>query len=748
MERQTYHIHITGIVQGVGFRPFIYTLAKRYGLFGYVNNSYDGVHIEINASREEVKKFTSSIQSERPSIAEIKSLEYNKVDFTVYDDFKIVESDHSKKVDLYLTPDYASCEYCLKESEKDGGRRENYGFTACTYCGPRYSIIHKLPYDRPFTSMADFPLCNSCQKEFDDPLDRRFHFQTNSCETCGVQYEVGGRNSESSEEIYTTIISAWQAGKIVAIKGIGGYLLTCDASNQSTVIRLRSLKNRPSKPFALMYPNIELVEEECDLSEKEKEELLSLSAPIVLLKAKYKSQVIAFQEIAPNLDRIGVMLPYTPLYHLLLKEYGKPIVATSGNKSGSAICYENTSANEELKDLADLIIGNDRDIVVPQDDSVIAFTSNVQKKIVLRRARGLAPTFLNVDHLKLPHETILCMGAEMKGAFTLLHNRKVYISQYLGSLEDFQAQENYRHVLNHLLKVFEVQPTKIVVDMHPAYFSTQLGRELQEKWNAELLVCQHHKAHLLSVLAENELLNKNEVLGFVWDGLGLGDDQNIWGGEVFSWNGNEVKWQESIGTFRNILGDKQAKEPRISAFAISEGDQELQCYFNEVEWKLYHKILEKETLISSSVGRLFDAAACIVIGIEKQSYEGEAAILLEQYARSYFEKHHSINCEIAVDEFISDFPKMILQELIKLKTSKSTKEELAAYFHCALVKLIIHYMNKYAIKDVVFSGGVFQNGCLVDLLHSEVPKKYNIYFHNELSPNDENISFGQLISIL
>ncbi|HHH52255.1 MAG TPA: carbamoyltransferase HypF, partial [Bacteroidetes bacterium] len=697
----TFHIHIKGIVQGVGFRPFVYKLALKHGLNGDVNNTTDGVHINVECDEEKANEFLNEIIKNAPALSVITGYTIEKIRDVHYDDFQIIHSESEKEPNLLLTPDFALCEDCRKELHDPENRRCRYPFITCTNCGPRYSIITGLPYDRPLTTMQKYKMCDTCEKEYNNPLDRRYFSQTNSCEECGVKLSIYENGSIIHPDDYIKyIVSAWKEGKIVAIKGIGGFLLTCDATDEKVIQLLRERKYRPSKPFALMYPDIEMIKEDCDISDKEETELKSVVAPIVLLKLKDEIKTgLDITGITNGLDRIGVMLPYAPLYDLLLKEFQKPVIATSGNVSNSTIIYSNEKALKELDKIADVILLNDRDIVIPQDDSVVKYSEKYHKKIIIRRSRGIAPSFIKKE-LELSEETVMCMGASLKSAFAILNKKNIYISQYLGDTGTYDAQLNYTNTQRHFFNLLDLKPDRIVIDKHPDYFSSVYGMELAEKYNIPVKKVQHHKAHFAAVLAENDLLDCEEkVLGVVFDGTGYGDDGNIWGGEFFIFNKGEIERYSHLDYFDFILADKMVKEPRISALAISKGilkdNKLIKAKFNKIEWGIYDKILkEGSKLKSSSMGRLVDAVSSIVLGIDKQTYEGEAAMKLEVLAADYLnnksiELHDSYIDAEQIDNILESIIKGIINDL----DSSVNKNYIAAKFHISIIRYIKNIAN-------------------------------------------------------
>ncbi len=757
----TYHIHITGIVQGVGFRPFVYKLATEFKLKGWINNGLDGVHIQFNATEKTAKKFYKKILHLAPSNARIQNHSLIKAGSSNYNKLEIIKSNESGYPSMPLTPDFALCPTCRKELRNIKNRRFQYPFITCTYCGPRYSITKKMPYDRHTTTMDKFVMCPSCKKEYNNPLNRRYYSQTNSCKACGITLEFVYLNSNkktvakpTNEEIIEKVVEQLKKGQIIAIKGIGGYLLVCDATNAQAIKTLRERKHRPTKPFAVMYLGFEQLNHEFKINTEEKEALTNEVSPIVLLQKKETvKQSLLTDQIASGLNRIGCMIPYAPLYQLILAKFKKPVIATSANVSGSPIIYNDDAAIKELTIIADGILMHNRDILIPQDDSVISFTAKHNQRIIHRRSRGLAPSYDN-SIFKAIDKTILATGAQMKSSFSLLTKNRVYISQYLGDMDNYLTQNEYIHTIGYMQSILECKPDVILSDKHPAYFTTEWGEEYAEEQNLPIYKIQHHKAHFAAVLAENDLIKTTEpILGVIWDGTGLGDDHQIWGGEFFVYTKKAINRIDHIGYFPFILGNKMPKEPRISALCSShsiKGSTEfLQPKFTVQEWNIYQKILQNKeaNLSTSSMGRLFDAVASLLLNINVTSYEGEAAIQLENLAKNYSTSNQP-NISYSYFSFTNELPAnkaIYLIEAILQDLKKGTKPDKIAYaFHISLVDLVRRVALKNAIVHIAFSGGVFQNELLVDMMISLLKKDFKLFFHKQLSPNDESISFGQL----
>lgn len=762
--QDTFHIHLQGLVQGVGFRPFAYKLARKFNLKGWVNNSNDGVHIEFNSDDTVSKQFYQILILKAPSLSHITSHSFSKTKSQNFNSFEIIESKKNGKANLMLTPDFAMCENCRQELHDINNLRYEYPFITCTHCGPRYSIIKTLPYDRENTTMKDFDMCEDCISEYENPENKRYFSQTNSCSECGIEMEMfdkfGKKFQLNNSSIIPKIVKELSEGKIIAVKGIGGFLLLCDANSKATIKLLRERKHRPTKPFAVMFPDLKSLKNVALLQNDEEAILKSFISPIVLLDAKSNAnQNICYEEIAPNLSKIGCMLPYAPLFELILEKFEKPVIATSANLSEAPIIYKNNDALESLFSIADFSVTNNRDIIVPQDDSVIHFSKISRQKIIIRRSRGLAPSYF--DYQSESDETILATGALLKSTFTFVNNNNTYISQYLGSTESYEAQQTYSKTVQHFFDLFQKKPEITLTDKHPQYFSNQFAKKLSGELKIEAIEIQHHKAHFAAVLAENKLCltptslqkerdNVPPILGVIWDGTGFGDDGNIWGGEFFSYKNNQMKRIAHFDYFPFILGDKMAREPRISALCVcnnnSTVNELLSKKFNLQEWNLYQKMLLQDDLKCSSVGRIFDAVASLLNLCDKQSFEGEAAMLLEEKAYSWFTKN---NWKISESYFIKNeniiSTSLLIQQIIQDRQNNQSTEFIAAKFHFSLVNLVRQIAVDFKIKKIAFSGGVFLNSVLVDLINLNLTNDFELYFHKELSPNDENISFGQMV---
>lgn len=690
-----------------------------------------------------------------PPPSKIVSSFLSKSDPKNFKEFSILVEEDEEKKQVLLSPDAGICTTCQEELLAKKNRRYRYPFITCAQCGPRYSIIQHLPYERQGTTMQPFIMCEDCSNEYEDAANRRFFSQTNSCANCGVKMSLW-ENATSllfndTEKVFQHIQTLLQQGKILAVKGIGGYLLMCDANNSNTIQLLRSRKHRPNKPFALLYPDMETVTAQFKVNAGEKKLLQSAERPIVLVKPLPSAfHHLRVSDIAPNLKRLGIMLPCSPLLAMISADFAMPIVATSANISGSPIIYKDDDALAYLFELADYIVTYDREIVIPLDDSVVQVAGQHQHTIMLRRARGYAPSYLHYQ--PQTNACVLSMGAHLKSSFSLSINGNVFVSQFLGSGESFESQQMYKNTLAHWWQLYQVQPQVILADLHPAYFSHQYALELAAQHRAEVQFIQHHEAHFAAVLAENNLMKSGEaVLGVIWDGTGLGTDRNIWGGEFFKYEKNEMSRQFHFDYFPSIAGNQLALQPRIAALcALGETgktSKKVKEKFNDAEWNNYQALMQHARVFTSSVGRLFDAVASLLDLCDIQSYEGEAAMQLQVLAEEYvdtngFKMNNSyFPRELPLSRIRTSF---LMEAILQDMETGCAKNYIAAKFHYSLVCLIGTVATQMRTEKICFSGGVFQNVLLREWIEKEYTANYQLYFHLHLSPNDENISFGQL----
>lgn len=749
---KTWHIHISGLVQGVGFRPLVCRLAAERKLAGWVSNTTDGLHICINCEQEGAEEFLQAILTSPPPHAIITGYQLQEAPKKKFTRFTIKEEEtNASPVRLLLTPDYALCPDCRKELADKHNRRYHYPFTTCLQCGPRYSVIRSLPYERKNTSMAPYTMCAACESEYRDIHHRRHYSQTNSCPHCAIPMHLYDANrqelSADPERIVQVLAKALQEGKIAAAKGTGGYLLLCDATNETAVMTLRNRKHRPQKPFALLYPSAEAASGDVWLTDEEKDWLVQSDGPILLCRLKaHPASGLRTNVVAPGLDKAGLMLPSAPLLQLIANAFEKPLVATSANISGSPIIYKDEEALRRLSGLADLVLTFDREILVPQDDSVIQRSAGGQR-IILRRSRGLAPNFYPVPY-KAAKECLLAFGGELKSAFALQKDKQVFISQYLGNQESLDAQTAFRHTVNHLLQLLDARPERVLCDSHPGYFVSQEAKSFAAQRGIPVTSVNHHEAHFAAVLAENELLNSTEpVMGVIWDGAGYGEDKQVWGGEFFIYNNGIIHRRAHLDYFPQLLGDKMNREPRLSALSLlrlhSEKDHPVKKHFSKAEWDYYQKTVQQPPrLLTSSMGRLLDGIASILDVCQHNSYEGEAAMKLEALARS---------CQQPVTEA---YPlplqggRLMLHELLNAVLADQQKRvpgsRIAKKLFWSLAVAIRQVSDQAGIRKLAFSGGVFQNALLTDMIRAACEDTKQLYHHRQLSPNDECIGLGQL----
>ncbi len=741
---QTWHIHVEGRVQGVGFRPFVYRLAREFNLHGNVANTANGVHIYINADEEHLYRFIKRLKENAPSAAHILKVSHSLKPEIQFTDFTIVESTAAVKPKLHITPDIGLCEDCRSNLRAKNNKRYHYAFTTCTQCGPRFSLMEHLPYDRETTTMKTFEMCNDCAEEYADVDDRRFYSQTNSCNNCGIELRWLTQEKKHTNPI-DHVAALLIKGKIVAVKGIGGFLLLADASNPKAIKRLRERKNRPFKPLACLFKNMKQIKKFARVSPQEEELLTSQAAPIVLLNYKKKKRNLAFKQIAPGLRRIGAMLPYAPVLELIVNEIRVPLVATSGNVSGSPIVYTDDEALRLLSPIADAILTNNRKITFPQDDSVMAVTPIHGKQVMLRRSRGFAPS-VNLPENYLPNN-MLAMGAEMKSAFGFTASGNTYLSQYLGDTGSYESQQAYNYTFNNLIEMLKPEIKGVIIDNHPNFNTAQKGIEYAKEIGVDVYKVQHHKAHFGAILTEHNLMNNKEpVLGVIWDGTGYGDDGNIWGGEFFTFSNKKMKRVHHLGYMPIISSNRMAYEPPIATLSAlwpeNPGKVWMRKTFNDEEQLLLPQLAANATRFTSSVGRLFDAVAGLLNIKRFNSFEGESAMALQAAAERSKLQQWQPYC-LAVHDNIFESQYLLLNLDSDYKNKKPV-EDLALRFHQTLVQWIKFVADTQSINNIAFSGGVFQNTLLVDLITERLGKKRELYFHNIITPNDENIALGQL----
>lgn len=744
---KSYKISFSGQVQGVGFRPYVYNLAHAFNLKGTVLNNVDGVLIFASGEQQNIMSFYKYLIEFPPPISKIKTSSIIEIENLKFKDFKIIPSTKNGQLNLPLTPDFAICNDCKKDIKNPDNKRFNYPFTTCVNCGPRWAITQTFPFERSNTSIDEFRMCAKCKVEYNSPNTRRFHSQTNTCTTCGIQLKLttnlGKIIKTKQSDLFKKIAVLLSEGAIIAIKNTSGYLLCCNAENPTIVQKLRDKKHRPNKPFAVLYPSLEFLQKEITLNTAQLKSLTSVELPINIVSLKNYKGKLALKQVAPNLNQLGVMLPYSGILQLLANELSFPIVATSGNIHGSPIISTNKYAFEKLRNVADYFLQHNLKIEHPQDDSVVKFSTKFRQEVLFRRSRGYAPNYLNT--IINSTEKILALGADLKSSIAFYPNKNLYVSQYLGNLENFDVYNRFVSTAHSFIKIFEQQPEIILVDKHPNYHSSKYGKEIAKKNNSKLVEIQHHKAHFSAILGEHNLFDK-KVLGVVFDGTGFGDDGNIWGGEFFSYKEHKIKRIGQIENFNWLLGDKMAKEPRLSLLTLASEEIKpiLEKKFTSKELKNYTYLKNQNILKTSSAGRLFDAVASLLNITDFNTYEGEAAILLENsistYNLSTCKNYNTIKNGISA--------KKIIQNIYKDLKLGVEREQIISSFLFTLAKSIIDFSKEKGFKKVALSGGVFQNTTLVDMLLELASNEIKLYFHKEVSPNDENISFGQIMYYL
>ncbi len=740
------------MVQGVGFRPFTYRLAKELKLVGWVNNSAQGVFLEAEGSQEQLEIFLQRIQQEKPPDASIQSMTAVWLEPLGYGTFEIRPSTGGQKTTLVM-PDRATCPDCLREILDPTDRRYRYPFTNCIHCGPRFSILESLPYDRAHTTMKNFRMCNDCQTEYEHPLDRRFHAQPNACHECGPQlalWEADGSVRASGHEALLGTADALRQGSIVALKGLGGFHLMVDARNREAVLRLRQRKQRKEKPFALIYPSFDVVQAQAEVSDVEEKLLRSPEASIVLLRRRREAiSVEPIEEVAPGNPYLGIMLPYTPLHHLLMAELGFPVVATSGNLAQEPICTDEDEALQRLGPIADLFLVHNRPIARPVDDSIVRVV--MERALMLRRARGYAP--LPVEY-QVPLPPLLAVGAHLKNTVAISVDQHIFVSQHIGDLETVQARETFQKAITSFQQLYDLQPRAIVCDAHPDYTSTNYAQQS----GLPVIPVQHHYAHVLSCMAENELTSP--VLGIAWDGTGYGLDGTIWGGEYLSVDErSDMQRSAHLRTFQLPGGAQAIKEPRRAAMGLLYelfGDaaftmRELAPIgaFSDRELEIMSKMLTNHLNAprTSSVGRLFDAVSSLVGLRQQASFEGQAAMDLE-FALEGVETDEQYEFEMIELEkpFVIDWA-LVIQGVLEDLAYKVPVGKISAKFHNTLVETIICVAQRMGETQLVFTGGCFQNKYLTErAVYRLRQENLEPYWHRQIPPNDGGIALGQVIA--
>ncbi|MEO6964422.1 MAG: carbamoyltransferase HypF [Acidobacteriaceae bacterium] len=755
------HIQVRGIVQGVGFRPFVYNLAVSLDLAGYVFNSSAGVTIEIEGREPAVHRFVEALRSDPPQLAEVTDIEVSSIDVRGDSTFSILHSRQEAGEFVLISPDAGTCDACWRDFGDSRNRRYGYPFTNCTHCGPRYTIIQDIPYDRATTTMSKFKMCSACATEYQDPADRRFHAQPNACADCGPSLALVPRGSSLADckfqepkslPILHEVRRLLHQGKILAVKGLGGFLLACDASNEAAVMELRRRKHRPAKPFALMVRDVEAVRKLCDVSNADEAALLRLRRPIVVLPRRADKELAS--GIAPGINTVGVMLPYTPLHYLLFSDSPDTtsefpaLVMTSGNLSEEPIVISNAEALAQLDGIADWFLLHNRDIAMRVDDSVVRTFDGRER--VLRRSRGFVPQAID---LKTPMEEVLAFGGELKNTFCLTKGRYAILSQHIGDMENYETTRFFEETLSKAKHLFKVEPHAVAYDLHPNYTSSRmaLSSPIEQK-----IGVQHHHAHVASCMAENHLRGK--VIGVAFDGTGYGADGRIWGGEFLV---ADFAGFERRAHLRNVLlagGDATVRQPwRMARSYLRDtfGEQVptgLDCFrgVTEKQLEIVDRMLASRfhTIETSSCGRLFDAVAAL-IGLGKAvTFEGQAAIALENATEIGIERRYDF--EVVGDKgAILDFRPMIA-EIVKDLALGKTAAKISSCFHNTLVEAVVEMCCRIQRSDglnrVCLSGGTFQNLYLLDRTVAELRcRGFGVFLHATVPCNDGGIALGQAV---
>lgn len=764
-------ILVSGIVQGVGFRPYVHTLASRHSLSGFVRNNSGIVEIEVEGRGFAVDSFMQQLKEQAPPLASIRQIfsEVLKSKNEPLGKFSILESERNPAAGEGLVPsDTATCADCLVELFDPSNRRFRYPFINCTNCGPRFTIMSHLPYDRSATTMAAFAMCRLCQEEFDEPADRRFHAQPNACAKCGPSLTYlparHGALSLEGARALAGAVEQLKQGLIIALKGLGGFQLVCDAANDAAIGQLRRRKRRNAKPFALMMTDLDMVKLHCSCSQEESKELSGPLRPIVLLERLSMSRLSA--EIAPGINRLGVMLPYTPLHHLLLFDFGLPLIVTSANLSEEPIAKENEEALDRLKGLADGFLLHNREIQSRYDDSVVQYAGKY--RTIIRRARGIAPLPINLPFSS--DTNALACGAHLKNTFCLIRHDQAFVSQHIGDLGSIETHKHFQETFDVYKQLFKIEPELVAHDYHPDYFSTDFAEQLAGDRGLPRFPVQHHHAHIVSCMVENGLTEP--VIGIAFDGLGYGLDETVWGGEFLFVTLKEMR---RLGYFQPVPlpgGTAAIKRPWRMALSYILSDQEKGkapfANFIDTLYDRYDKTAVELTFrqiatrlnspLTSSCGRMFDAMSAMLGLCFEADYEGQAAMMLEALALSRpfetIDLYRAYDHEIIGGEppFVIDTRRLLLDAYLDF-TDGTTPADVAVKFHCSIASLVLSVCEKIrklnGCSDVCLGGGVFQNTLLLRLVEQFLTKVgFRVFFPRQLPANDGGLSLGQAVIAL
>ncbi|MGD0837906.1 MAG: carbamoyltransferase HypF [Polyangia bacterium] len=739
-------VAIRGAVQGVGFRPFVYRLAHDMGIRGWVSNSAAGVTIEAESDEPTLRRFLARLESEKPAIAIVQTLEAVFLDPAGFHTFEIRPSTTGTNRTLVM-PDLTTCSDCIADIFQPTNRRFRYPFTNCTNCGPRFSIISALPYDRHATTMARFTMCAACAQEYSDPANRRFHAQPNACPACGPRLALWDRKGATLAQADAALVAAAQAiraGSIVAVKGLGGFHLVVDARSEPAVRELRRRKHREEKPFAVLVPSLADALRLCHASAVEQQLLRSPASPIVLLRRRKADEVAL--AVAPGNPTLGVMLPSTPLHHLLLSELGFSVIATSGNLSDEPICTDEREALARLGDIADLFLVHDRPILHHVDDSIVRELAG--RELVLRRARGLAPLPIAIKD-EVP--TTLALGAQQKSAIGAAIGSDVFISQHIGDLENQASLQAFTAVIAAFSELYQLRPQTVACDLHPDYLSTQYA----EQMGIPVVRVQHHLAHAFACMADNQL--EPPVLAVTWDGSGFAGDGTVWGGDMLHITPRGYRRVACLRPFPLLGNAKAVREPRRAALALLFEifadaaftlDQPAVRAFSAPELAVLAQVLRRRTNspLTTSAGRLFDAVASLLDLRHLATFEGQAAMELE-FALPAHPEDNSYPYAISTDDdhLVLDWEPMVRALIAEAPDNLA---HAAARFHNTLVEMATEVAGRVQERNVVLSGGCLQNRYLCERLVSRLRAAgFSPYWHQRVPPNDGGIALGQVLAV-
>ena len=738
---------VSGLVQGVGFRPFVFRLAKRHALSGWVRNTSTGVEIDVQGDPAAVNAFIAGLSREAPPLAEVRRVAAVDAEPAEQDGFRIIASAAERSAEAAIPADIAVCDDCLRETSDPSDRRFAYPFTNCTNCGPRFTIVQSLPYDRPNTTMSSFAMCPQCAAEYENPLDRRFHAEPIACPACGPRIWLEQNGKRICAGVIGRTAALLRAGRTVAVKGLGGFHLACDARNDAAVERLRERKGRVSKPFALMVRDLAEAEDLCYLTDVEKSLLLSRERPIALAKRRAGSGVS--QAVAPANNYLGLMLPYTPLHAMLLRMSPPALVMTSGNLSEEPLAFTNEAARVKLGCMADALLLHNREIDAPCDDSVLRPMDDGHV-VFLRRARGFVP---NVIHLPVSGPSVLACGVDEKNTFCLAWGDTAVLSQHIGDLDTAETVDYFEYAVEHYKALFGREPGVAAHDMHPGYQTTLYARDLP---NARLIGTQHHHAHIASCLAENSRTDR--AIGVALDGTGYGPDASVWGGEILIADLAAFTRFGHFATVRMPGGEAAVRDPRrmTAAYlhaAYPDGAERLadalDIRFTPLESAALRRQIETglNSPVTSSAGRLFDAVSVVLNICRERTYEGQPAIELEMASDESERGAYPCSTRLDDDVFILDtLP--IFKSVIEERLSGVDVGIISARFHNSLVDLLAaacqEARDRTGLNLAALSGGVFQNGLILKRLHERLDQLgFEVLTHRLLPPNDGGLSLGQ-----